>query len=51
MDALYDIEDIYEWIDYVRRMGLDQGIFLVCNFVKIVWGLLFNEVKANTVIG
>ncbi|MCQ4774279.1 hypothetical protein NE634_11070 [Lacrimispora saccharolytica] len=24
MDALYDIEDIYEWIDYVRRMGLDQ---------------------------
>lgn len=24
MNALYDIEDIYEWIDYVRRMGLDQ---------------------------
>ncbi len=21
---LYDIEDIYEWIDYVRRMGLEQ---------------------------
>lgn len=21
---LYDIEDIYEWIDYVRRMGIDQ---------------------------
>lgn len=21
---LYDLEDIYEWIDYVRRMGLEQ---------------------------
>ncbi len=21
---LYDIEDIYEWIDYVRKMGLEQ---------------------------
>lgn len=24
MNALYDIEDIYEWIDDVRNMGLDQ---------------------------
>lgn len=24
MDALYDIEDIYEWIDYVRKMGINQ---------------------------
>lgn len=24
MNALYDIEDIYEWSDYVRRMGIDQ---------------------------
>ena len=24
MNPLYDIEDIYEWIDYVRNMGLDQ---------------------------
>ena len=24
MNALYDIEDIYEWIDYVRKMGIDQ---------------------------
>lgn len=23
-DPLYDMEDIYEWIDYVRRMGLEQ---------------------------
>lgn len=23
-NALYDIEDIYEWIDYVRKMGLEQ---------------------------
>ena len=23
-EPLYDIEDIYEWIDYVRRMGLEQ---------------------------
>lgn len=22
--ALYDIEDIYEWIDYVRKMGVEQ---------------------------
>lgn len=22
---LYDIEDIYEWIDYVREMGLEQS--------------------------
>ncbi len=22
--SLYDIEDIYEWIDYVRKMGLEQ---------------------------
>ena len=21
---LYDIEDIYEWIDDVRKMGMDQ---------------------------
>ena len=21
---LYDIEDIYEWIDYVRKMGVEQ---------------------------
>ena len=20
----YDIEDIYEWIDYVRQMGIEQ---------------------------
>lgn len=24
MNALYNIEDIYEWIDYVRRMGINQ---------------------------
>ena len=24
MNVLYDIEDIYEWIDDVRKMGLDQ---------------------------
>lgn len=24
---LYDLEDIYEWIDYVRRMGLEQTFF------------------------
>lgn len=24
INALYDIEDIYEWIDDVRNMGLDQ---------------------------
>lgn len=23
-NPLYDIEDIYEWIDYVRRMGIEQ---------------------------
>lgn len=23
-EPLYDMEDIYEWIDYVRRMGLEQ---------------------------
>ena len=23
-EPLYDIEDIYEWIDYVRRMGIEQ---------------------------
>lgn len=22
--SLYDLEDIYEWIDYVRRMGIEQ---------------------------
>ena len=22
---LYDIEDIYEWVDYVREMGLEQS--------------------------
>lgn len=22
--AMYDIEDIYEWIDYVRKMGIEQ---------------------------
>ena len=21
---MYDIEDIYEWIDYVRKMGIEQ---------------------------
>jgi len=21
---LYDVEDIYEWIDYVRKMGKEQ---------------------------
>ena len=24
MNYIYDIEDIYEWIDYVRGMGIDQ---------------------------
>lgn len=24
MNTLYDIEDIYEWIDYVRKMGINQ---------------------------
>ena len=24
MNPLYDIEDIYEWVDDVRNMGLDQ---------------------------
>lgn len=23
-DPLYDLENIYEWIDYVRRMGIEQ---------------------------
>ena len=23
-NLIYDIEDIYEWIDYVRRMGIEQ---------------------------
>ena len=23
-EPLYDIEDICEWIDYVRRMGIEQ---------------------------
>lgn len=23
-NSLYDLEDIYEWIDYVRRMGIEQ---------------------------
>lgn len=22
---LYDVEDIYEWIDYVRKMGMEQA--------------------------
>ena len=22
---IYDIEDIYEWIDYVRKMGIEQA--------------------------
>ena len=22
---IYDIEDIYEWIDYVRKMGIEQS--------------------------
>lgn len=26
-NSLYDPEDIYEWIDYVRSMGIDQ-VFL-----------------------
>ena len=21
---MYDIEDIYEWLDYIRRMGIEQ---------------------------
>lgn len=21
---LYDLEDIYEWVDYVRQMGIEQ---------------------------
>ena len=24
LNTLYDIEDIYEWIDYVRSKGLNQ---------------------------
>lgn len=24
-NPLYDIEDIYEWIDYVRKMGIEQA--------------------------
>lgn len=24
LNTLYDIEDIYEWIDYVRSMGVNQ---------------------------
>lgn len=24
LNTLYDIEDIYEWIDYVRSMGINQ---------------------------
>ena len=24
MNPVYDMEDIYEWIDYVRNMGIDQ---------------------------
>lgn len=24
-NLLYDIEDIYEWVDYVRRMGIEQA--------------------------
>lgn len=24
-NRMYDIEDIYEWLDYVRRMGLEQS--------------------------
>lgn len=24
MNSMYDIEDIYEWIDYVRKMGINQ---------------------------
>ena len=23
-NLMYDIEDIYEWIDYIRRMGIEQ---------------------------
>ncbi len=23
--SLYDVEDIYEWIDYVRKMGMEQA--------------------------
>lgn len=23
-EPLYDIEDIYEWVDYVRKMGIEQ---------------------------
>ena len=24
-NKIYDIEDIYEWIDYVRKMGIEQS--------------------------
>ena len=23
-NPVYDLEDIYEWVDYVRRMGIEQ---------------------------
>ena len=23
-EYIYDIEDIYEWLDYVRQMGIEQ---------------------------
>ncbi len=23
-NLMYDIEDVYEWIDYIRRMGIEQ---------------------------
>lgn len=26
-DALYDIENIYEWIDYVRRMWINHFFY------------------------
>lgn len=29
-NALYDVEDIYEWLDYVREMGMEQ-IFKNCS--------------------
>lgn len=26
VQPLYDIEDIYEWIDYMRETGLEQSL-------------------------
>ena len=40
MNALYNIEDIYEWIDYVRRMGINQ-VFFIENIVQDF--LMYND--------